>query len=152
MEKILVPVDGSEVCERAASHAKVLAEKFGSKVVLLNIIAFHSEPVYYGSPPKLVLEPGVADWKDVKTKARKESMDFLEKCKAQFEGLDVETVFVDETTDGFGNIIANYAKNENVDLIVMGSKGMGSLKQRITVGSVANKVLHVSEVPVMIIQ
>lgn len=151
MKKILVPVDGSEVCMRAASQAKVLAEKFGSEVVLMNIAALPSAPVYYGNP-RFALEPRIIDWEEIKTQACKESSDLLEKCKAQFKGLDVKTVFVDEATDGFGNIIADYAKDENVDLIVMGSKGLGSLKQRITMGSVANKVLHVSEVPVMIIQ
>jgi nucleotide-binding universal stress UspA family protein len=151
MRKILVPVDGSEVCMRAAAQAKALAEKFGSDVVLLNIAALPSAPVYYGNP-RFALEPRIIDWEEIKAQTSKESVELLEKCKSQFEGLNVETVFVDDATDGFGNIIADYAKNEGVDLIVMGSKGLGSLKQRISVGSVASKVLHVSEVPVMIIQ
>ena len=58
MKKILVPVDGSEVCERAVSYAKILAKKFGSKVILLNIAAVPSAPVYYGNP-RFALEPRI---------------------------------------------------------------------------------------------
>ncbi len=52
-EKILVPLDGSELAERVLPHAQALAEKFGSTVTLLSATLSPQEmvpPANFGLP------------------------------------------------------------------------------------------------------
>jgi nucleotide-binding universal stress UspA family protein len=49
------------------------------------------------------------------------------------------------------NAIIKYAENENVDLIVMGSKGRSGIK-RTLLGSVASAVLSYARCPVLIVR
>ena len=48
-----------------------------------------------------------------------------------------------------GESICNVIKHDNIDLVVMGSRGMGSIR-RTFVGSVSDYVLHHAHVPVII--
>jgi nucleotide-binding universal stress UspA family protein len=57
-KKILVPLDGSELAEKALDHAEKLAETFDAEVILLQVVAFM--PIY--GAPELVV-PFVVDEK-----------------------------------------------------------------------------------------
>ncbi|MCI4433735.1 MAG: universal stress protein, partial [Nitrosopumilus sp.] len=50
-----------------------------------------------------------------------------------------------------GPKIINYANNKSFDIIVLGSRGMGSIKE-IFFGSTSNYVLHKSKIPVLIVK
>ncbi|MGB4811399.1 MAG: universal stress protein [Methylophilaceae bacterium] len=47
--------------------------------------------------------------------------------------------------------IADFAKERNCDLIIMGSRGLGNLKS-VVMGSVAMKVVHEANVPVLLVK
>ena len=47
--------------------------------------------------------------------------------------------------------IAEFAKKGKVDLVVIGPKGMGGFKGKV-LGSVANSILHESNVPVLLVK
>jgi nucleotide-binding universal stress UspA family protein len=49
------------------------------------------------------------------------------------------------------SVILNYARNEKYDVIIMGNRGMHSLKE-LVLGSVSNKILHNSVCPVILIK
>jgi nucleotide-binding universal stress UspA family protein len=61
-------------------------------------------------------------------------------------------LFVDDITYGDeGPKIINYADNKAYDIIVIGSRGMSSIKEAF-LGSTSNYILHKSKVPVLIVK
>jgi nucleotide-binding universal stress UspA family protein len=84
-------------------------------------------------------------------KTRQNSEELLEKAKESLGDLDVETILIEEPIGRVADNIVEIAKEKDVDLIVMGSNGIGSLGRRLYLGSVTNKVLHMTKKPVMVI-
>ena len=151
MKTILVPIDGSEYSERAILKAKELAECLGSKIILMNIMSIVTTVSYYPNPRFAQASAGI-DWPSLYEKAKEKSAKLIEESKNLLHGVDVETVILDEPSGKFATAIVEFANEHNVDLIVMGSNGMGSLRRRLYLGSVTTKVLHMTEKPVMVIQ
>ncbi len=151
MKTILVPIDGSEYSERALLKAKELADCMGSKVILLNVMSVASTITYYPNPRYAQIAQNI-DWPSLLEGAKKKSEELLENSKALLGDTDSETVTLDDPTGRFAHAIVDYANERDVDLIVMGSNGVGSLRSRLYLGSITTKVLHMTERPVMVIQ
>jgi nucleotide-binding universal stress UspA family protein len=150
MKTILVPIDGSEYSERALSQAKELADRLGSKVILLNVLSLVSVINYY--PDGCGHVQAKLDWGGLLKKARKNSQELLEESKQSLGNLEVETILIEEPSGRVADAIVDVADEKDVDLIVIGSNGMGSLRRRLYLGSVTTKVLHMTKKPVMVIQ
>ncbi|MGI6727898.1 MAG: universal stress protein [Anaerovoracaceae bacterium] len=150
MKKILVPIDGSEYSDRAILKAKEIAKAFDSKVILLNIMSVVSAINYYPN----MRYAHIDDWLKLVTKAKEHSKELLETSKKAFGDIadQVEAVIIDEPGGNVARVISDYANENNIDLIVMGSNGMGSLSQRMYLGSVTTKVLHIVTKPVLVVQ
>lgn len=150
MKKILVPIDGSEYSEKALSKAKELAEAFDSQVVLLNVMnaELTVSSLRYASVNTIM------NWPDLEAEAKKKSNQLLEGAKKVFSDISaqVETVALDEPTGNIAKAIADYANDYDADVIIMGSNGIGSLKQRLYLGSVTTKVLHIVQKPILVVQ
>jgi nucleotide-binding universal stress UspA family protein len=152
MKKILVPVDGSEFSERALLKAKELADCLGSKIFLLTVSNVMISALNY-QPSRLIhTQASTIDWAGLMEKTRQNSEELLEKAKESLGDLDVETILIEEPIGRVADNIVEIAKEKDVDLIVMGSNGIGSLGRRLYLGSVTNKVLHMTKKPVMVIQ
>lgn len=139
--KVLVPVDGSENSMRAVKYALNVAQKHSNVEVTLLAVAC----------PKM----------DLLLNESFDPVQFQETCKDAYRkdmaeaaklfrdaGLDVQEVIL---TGDPADIIIDYARDRQVDKIVMGSRGMGALKSLIP-GSVAYKVLGKVDVPVTIVK
>ncbi len=150
INSILVPIDGSEFSERAVLKAKELADCLGSKIILLNIVNMFGSEAYPTFRSQDVAS--TLDFSELKRKADKKASELMEQSKLLLGGLDVETVMMDEPRGKFAEAIVEFAKEREVDLIVMGSNGMGSLRRRLYLGSVTMRVLHTTEKPVLVIQ
>jgi nucleotide-binding universal stress UspA family protein len=145
MKKILIPVDASENSKRAVEQGKLLAKTFGSDVVLLNVINISYFYFNYdANVPQISLLTIIEEEK-------KHSQELLDGYKASFGEMadKVETVVLQGAT---ANEILEYSHKCDVDLIVMGSRGVGSALKVAMMGSVANKVLHNSDKPVLIVK
>ncbi len=151
MKTILVPIDGSEYSERAVLKAKELADCLGSKIILLNIVSVASMVPYYSNARYATSNASIA-WPKLLEDAKKNSAEILEESKELLSNLDVETAMLQDPSANFAQIIVDFADERDVDLIVMGSNGIGSLRHRLYLGSVTTKVLHMTEKPVMVIQ
>ena len=80
----------------------------------------------------------------------KQAANFMEKSKKR--AAENGILFDDKIIYGNeGPKIVNFAERKHYDLIVIGSRGMGSLKE-IFLGSTSNFVLHKSKVPVLIVK
>jgi len=134
---ILVPTDFGEASERALTLALTLASRFGSKVTLLH--ATWVPPAYYSAYAEGLAWPveeleGQANLKlhAVATAARKAHA-------------DVETAFF--AAEPYEAILET-ARERACDLIVMGTHGRTGAR-RMLLGSVAEKIVRLSPVPVL---
>lgn len=150
INSILVPIDGSKHAERALLKAKELAYCLGSKIILVNIVNLFSAQTY---PTFRFLDmASTLNLEELGKKADVISSELLEHSKKLLGNLEVETHTIHDPAGKPAEIIVHLAKEKNVDLIVMGSNGVGSLSDRLYIGSVTMKVLHTTDKPVLVIQ
>ena len=138
LKKILVPIDGSDHAEKALTYALELAETCDADVEVLTVV------------PEVVSTP---DWmRDYTEKMRENGEEVLSKAlkKADEEkpGIRVSK----RLEEGFADLkILEVADEGGFDIIIMGSRGLGAVK-RFLLGSVSNKVVNQSEIPVLIVK
>ncbi len=137
-EKILNPVDGSTHSMHSTQSAIELARQFKSKIVLLHC---HSRF------PVVLSEPYFQQAIDEIMKTSEELMKPFETILEE-SGVDYEVRILEGLP---GTTIAEIAKLDNIDLIVMGSRGVSNF-EGLFLGSVAHQVLHKSQCPVFIVK
>ncbi|OEU44000.1 universal stress protein [Methanosarcina sp. Ant1] len=140
-KKILVATDGSESAVNAVSHGINIAKATGAEVHVLYVI----------STEYAVTTRTVRGWTDEfeesLAKRGAVAIDYV-KGLGKEAGIKVEPVFLRGTP---AEEILDYAEDNDIDLIMMGTHGLTGVK-RFLIGSVAEKVLRHSKIPVMIIR
>ena len=142
-KKMLVPLDGSEFAECGLEHAKIVALACNCpEVVFLRVI----EP-----DPQIADIGGVSseDWyRDSQAKAEENIKKYVTQIadKMKKEGLKAKGVVV---RGGAADEILEYAKNNCMDIIVMSTHGRSGVS-RWALGSVADKVVRHSSIPVLL--
>ncbi|ARM76638.1 universal stress protein UspA [Acidianus manzaensis] len=135
--KILVAYDGSEQAKKALDIAIELARKYDSELYIIEVV---DEAIFENSgvlPPLSAIE-------ELNKKAKKDIDEAVKKA----QGIKV----VGEVLSGDpGSTILEYSKNNGIELIVMGSRGL-SIFKKILLGSVSTAVLHNSSAPVLIVK
>lgn len=135
-DEILVPTDGSQGMKQVADHALALAELCGATVHVLYVVDETAYAAIPGDTRERVREALEGDGESA-TKAIAE--------RAIERDLDVER----EIRWGDPTVaIVAYAIENDVDLIVMGTRGKTGF-ERYLLGSVAEKVIRVSPIPVV---
>lgn len=141
LRRILVAVDFSPHAAAALDAALGLAAKFGSEIHLLN-----SYPVYMGAvTPYGVAVPESYD-RECREAAQRELQKWGEKVVAA--GLHLETK---ASALPPSEAVARYATENDIDLVVIGSRGLTGLKHWV-LGSVAERVLHSCHCPVLTVK
>jgi len=143
MKNILIPVDGSDYSIKAIEAGKQLAEAFDSKVTILTVVPIElSRGVGKGNFLHVpTADGGMSDL----------SQQILNHAKKSFEGMKNEILTVSKQGN-VADIIVKYAHDYEIDLVIMGSQGLGALKTRLMTGSVTTKVLHHVDAPVLVIK
>lgn len=136
---LLLPLDGSLVAESALSTAVVLAEALRAKLTLLEVAC--AEP-----PSSTAAARDAAQIED----ARAHALAYLEEVRHRVSGRGVE-VHVAAEAGTPDEVISTYAREHGVDLIVMASHGRTGLR-RWALGSVAERVLKATTLPVMLVR
>ena len=132
MTTILVPLDGSELAQRAVPFARSIAGKDGRSLLLMRAVNTLAAPTY------------------------REGQSLLDEATAELDayaatlaggGVQIETRVVDAPADV---AILEAAAEDGIELIVMSTHGRGGLGRWIY-GSVADAILRDSPVPVLIV-
>jgi nucleotide-binding universal stress UspA family protein len=145
-ERILVPTDGSDVAQNAVSHALDIAERFDAEIHALYVVDTDSMSLSMGAEQVDRLQQGQYEEMDL-VRERAEKATGYVADRARDRGLEV----VEHVSGGRPHsMIADYAANNDVDLVVMGSHGRGGIK-RTLLGSVAERTLRTTTVPVMVV-
>jgi len=141
IKKILCAIDFSEASPLVAGYAETLARSMGAEVLVLYIAPSLSQYVGFHVPPSSI-ESFV---KDIVSGADQTMAKFL---ADHFKDLNAKG----EVVTGYAaeEILAQ-AKEEKVDLIVMGTHGRKGI-DRILFGSVAEKVVKSAPVPVLTVR
>lgn len=139
---ILVPVDFSEYSDRAAEYAIFLAETFGAKLTLLHAIVLFQEDIEEES--HLEEYQKVVEIKEAITRKKLQQHNEA----ANSKGVEIHTELLRGISPA--DVILQYVADQEIDLVVMGTHGRTGIKKWIY-GSVAEKVVRLSSVPVLTI-
>lgn len=137
MTKILVAIDGSEHSEKVADAASRLARGLDAAVSVISVA-----DVPAGISPDLV--------NLYQEKMEKEVRSILEQAKESManNGLTVDTIY---KSGHPSDTICAEAEEGNYDMIVIGNRGLGKIKEMI-LGSVSNRVAHCAKTSVFIVK
>lgn len=138
IERILLPTDFSECSERARLYACELAKRFGSEIHLFHVVPPTVLPGYAGPVPETFANP---------EDAARETLDqwyipAFSEAKGVVRAISLGTPFVE---------IVRYARNQNIDLIVMGTHGRSGVAHAL-IGSVTERVVRKAPCPVLTVR
>lgn len=139
---ILIPIDFSN-------------ESGTSLPLAAQLLSGQSDPhvhiVHVLQPPALLDGYAVFSYEQVYQDIKKASEAKLDELTQQYAqtypGIKFHKHFIETLDDAEG--IVDFAKQNNIDLIIMSSHGRSGLK-RVLMGSVAESVMRLSEIPVLI--
>lgn len=127
-KRILVPLDGSELAERALIPALALASAMLAKLYLIRVAI----------PLTLNLDPQL--YQRILEMRHDDAAHYLRSIQSRFQS-SAEEIETQVVTGRAANSIINFAQEKKIDLIVMSSHGRSGV-DRWVYGSVADKVLH----------
>ena len=136
IKKILVPLDGSENSYRGLDAAIYQAQQNDSVITGINVVPKIPER-FKNNPP-------------YSPEGQKEADNIMKESKKRSSKNDVK--FQEKVLHGStGSDIVKFAEDNNFDLIAIGARGIGSVKEAF-LGSVSHYISHRSKVPVLIIK
>jgi len=141
--RILIPLDGSKLAESALSTAEAIGRLSGAEYTLLQVVV----PPFVLMPPRSTVVGGLP-YEDMASHEQ-EAAEYLEAVARPLRarGLDVKAVVETHTNPALA--VLEYAQANDIDLIAMSTHGRVGFS-RIALGSVSDKVLRGSEVPVLL--
>jgi nucleotide-binding universal stress UspA family protein len=148
LKKILLAVDGSENSLRAADAAISLAKERNSELLILNVIAplvSVVAPVGAGSYP--------VNYGDYYEGQEKSGLELVERMAdtARKRGVQKVRNVVERSSSSVVETIVNSSRDEKVDLIVIGTRGLGGFR-RFVLGSVSSGVVSHAHCNVLIVR
>ena len=147
--KILVPIDGSLHSDKVLNYAFDLAEKYSAEIMLFSVAQTYvtTGPIFVTHPTSPLETQGVYI-SEIETAHRKVLEKAFNKAKKDKPDLKVAKKLVNGRAS---EEIVKIAKEENFDLIVMGSRGLGGIKE-FFLGSVSDRVADNARCPVLIVK
>jgi nucleotide-binding universal stress UspA family protein len=145
-KNILIPTDGSELSQKGVTQGVALAQSLGAKVT-----AFFAAPpatpiVYRDHLPVGYATPGEHETMIAKAAARHLGIveKAAKKARVAYEGVHITSDYPEEA-------ILKIAAKKKCDLIVIATHGQGGLRGMF-IGSVTQKVLNQSKIPVLVLR
>lgn len=140
MKRYLVPVDGSQGASKALAHAIGRAREAKAEIHVLHVVA----PINYD---ELKI---YAEHSDIAKIRREAHQRILASAADELKAAGIPCAA--HLLDGHpGETIAQFAESQNMDEIIMGSRGMGAIGS-IMLGSVSNRVAHLARMPVTLVK
>jgi len=148
LNKILVSIDGSENASRAAKAAISIAKQFESELLILNVVAEMVPPIF---SPIGVNVPAI-DYSNYLERAENDAKKLVNDAVAGAKNESVNARgIVLRTVTSVAETILDEASKENVNLLVVGTRGLGGFK-KLLLGSVSNAVVAHAHCTVLIVR
>lgn len=145
-DRILIPTDGSTVANNAVDHAIDLAEKYDAEVHALFVADVDAVTYSLGTEQVDRIRQGNFQGMTDLREDAEEATGYV-KDKAESLGLAVAERHAGGRPH---SIIADYAADNEIDLIVMGSHGRSGVR-RALLGSVTERTLRSTHAPVLVV-
>ena len=142
-QRILVPIDGSIISEHALNEAIKFAQQQNAQIELVHVL----EDIWYFDDENYLNYSELVD----SMKCTGEKILAQAKNKLQQAGIKVDVKLLEAQGERIANVIVNEAKNNSVDLIVIGTHGRSGFS-RLLLGSVAEGVVRGAHIPVLLIR
>jgi nucleotide-binding universal stress UspA family protein len=150
IKKILVPIDGSEASSKAANYAIHIAKLENAELIVINIV----EDVLQGGAIGLQAKYGNVDlvqaFKKSMTESARQWINPIEET-AKKNGIGIKSEILDQEGTSKSGTIIKYAEKNNIDIIIIGAKGVSKF-ERLLVGSITNSVVTHSACPVLVVR
>jgi nucleotide-binding universal stress UspA family protein len=143
LKTILVPTDFSQASEVALRYGKAFAEAFGASLHLLHVV---EEPLV----PAWTSEGYIPALEGVRQELERRAREKLEQLLQPDERQQYQVQLALRTGSPFVEII-RYARDQQIDLIVMGTHGRGPIAHML-LGSVAERVVRKAPCPVLTVR
>jgi nucleotide-binding universal stress UspA family protein len=153
ISKILVATDGSTPSMRAADYAISIAIKNESQLITICVIDFYKYPYL---PSSIILAPTFGSEKYMQERNKAEECierikgKYKENSNSKINTEDLKAKIVGGTKSAAATII-EYAESQNVDLVVIGSRGRTKFK-KLLLGSVSSDVVKYAHCPVLVVR
>jgi nucleotide-binding universal stress UspA family protein len=156
--RILVPLDGSTLAERAIPHAEQFARIFQSTIILLQVLdptSFHENPNPV-DPLSWQIRKTEADiyMQGIAARIRENLKSSIDDPKGSYpngENSRKSRITYSIVEGKTAENIVNFAHSENIDLLVISTHGSGGLS-RWNISSVTQKVINLVYLPVLIVR
>ena len=151
--RVLVAIDGSTSSMHAIDYAISIAVKNDSQLIILYIIDFYK---YTHLSSSIILAPTFGSEKYLEEKSEAEKLmnkikeNFKPKINDNTKSKNLKTEIV-EGAKSVATTIMEYAESENVDLIIVGSRGRTSFK-KLLLGSVSSNVIKNAHCAVLVVR
>jgi nucleotide-binding universal stress UspA family protein len=144
IRKILVALDGSNPSFNASTYAIDFAKRYDAELIVLSIVS----PIPYSQ----FEYANIGRMKEIETIEKEKSEQYIDKVKQKAieNKVTVKTEVLIKYTSVVKEIV-EYAENNKVDMIVIGSRGITGFK-KLLLGSVANGVVTYSHCPVLVVK
>ena len=143
-EKILIATDGSEHAKHALNYAVESAVKWDAKLIILTVVPPVPPLVYSNEFSASYITELKGDLRKFHQRILKEAANIV---KNKHLKIKVQTRLEEGRPS---DIIVETAREEDIDLIVMGSRGMGGIIGFL--GSTSRHVVHTCTKPILIIK
>lgn len=140
--RILVAIDGSDVSMKAADYAIALAQNNSAEILAVNVVDLSS-----------IFKMLPRDTKEQLIKiGRLEADRMLDSVidMARQNGIKIKTEII-ESSISAADAIIKYAKEKNIDLVVVGTRGRSGMSKTL-LGSVASKLVTYSPCAVLVVK
>jgi nucleotide-binding universal stress UspA family protein len=155
--KILVAIDGSEISMKASVYAIDIANRKGKEAEKIQLIGLTVIELTNLSYSFFATASGYyeAEKLEVKRKEAQQSLDKVEKLAVNNTNnnnkIQFKSEIIEDPISRVGSAIVDYAERENVDLIVIGTRGRTGFKKML-LGSVASDVVTFAHCPVLVVK
>jgi nucleotide-binding universal stress UspA family protein len=142
--KILVPLDGSELAECVLPHVESIVKGSNTNsIVFIRVV----EPVVLPVADGEYFSSNV--WTQIESQEKATAVNYLNDIvnRVQYEGINVEAKVI---LGRVAESIIDYAVKNDIDLIIIATHGRSGVNRWLR-GSVANRVLHAVRSPILII-
>lgn len=151
LEKVLVPLDGSEAAEKVLSVVRDIASRLELEIVLVHV----TQRVYAGPPEAIVPVFGaVPDYQQLREQDQAKGRRYLNEQEARLRSqgaIHLSTRLLEAGVDGEAGEIVDLAQETSGSLIAMTSRGRTGAG-RWPLGSVTHRVVQQGKRPVLIVR
>ncbi len=145
LKKILVATDFSEPSEAALAYGRELARSFGAALTVVHVVENVLSRSYGIDGGAMMIDP------ELQRQIEAAALEHIERNIFEEDRKVLKAAGVVLVSNAPAEAIVNFARQSNIDLIVMGTHGRGGVAH-LVMGSVSERVVRTAPCPVLTVR